>query len=95
MSDLLVTGEMTGFNTDVVKHGSLIRATHYSWTEPRNGIVAFAKKDFCRVLFFTGVATSASYYTIKASEVADGQWTILLSNDMTDVYLTNQRIQNL
>ena len=87
MSDLLVTSESNGFNTSVVKQGALIRATHCTWQAARNGIVAYAKKDFCRVLFLHSVNTAASYFTIKASEVADGQWTIMLTNDMEDVYL--------
>ena len=85
--ELILLNENTVFNPEVVKRHALIRAQHITWLEPRNGIVTFVGRDYARILFLTGVNTSASYYTIRASEVADGQWTIFLTNDMVDVFI--------
>ena len=84
---LLINGENAVFNSEVVKRCALIRAQHITWNEARNGIIAFVSPLFVRVIFLTGVNTSASYFMIKASEVSGGQWTIMLTNDMESVYV--------
>ena len=85
--DLIIKGENSTFNPEIVKRGGLIRAQHVTWCEPRNGLITLVGRDYARVLFLTGVNAAASYFTIRASEVAAGQWTILLTNDMIDAYI--------
>ena len=94
--EFVTTGEHPVFADEVIKKRGLIRATHVTWDEPRNGLIVYAGKEILRVLFLTGVNAAASYFLIKASDVAAGFWTILYSNDMEDVYLLrNSAASNL
>lgn len=83
----ITTDEHPVFADDVIKNRGLIRATYLTWESPRNGLIVYAGKEFLRVIFLTGVNTSASYFNIKASEVAAGQWDIRWSADMENVCL--------
>ena len=85
--ELVTTGERTVFADDVIKNRGLLRAKHFTWESPRNGLIVYAGKEFLRVIFLTGVNTSASYFNIKASEVAAGQWDIAYTADMENVCL--------
>ena len=83
--ELITTGERTVFADDVIKNRGLVRAKHLTWTEPRNGLIVYAGKEFLRVIFLTGVNTAASYFNIKAGEVAAGEWQILYTADMKEI----------
>ena len=83
--EFVTTGERTVFAEDVIKNRGLVRAKHMTWDEPRNGLIVYAGKEFLRVIFLTGVNTAASYFNIKASEVAAGEWQILYTADMKEI----------
>lgn len=88
MSELLITGESTIFNPEIVTQHALIRAKYHTWQDFRNGLVSFVQRDYVTVLFQTGVNASTSYFKIKASEVNAGLWQLVLTNDFETFYRT-------
>ena len=65
------------FDKASVHKGDLIRAKHVTWDEPRNGIVTAVSDNKLTVLFFCqDWGTSQNYFTILASEVETGKWTV-------------------
>lgn len=86
--EIITQGEQIQFSPEIAKRRGFIRAKHITWSEARNGLITFASPSLWQVLFLTGVNASASYYTIRASEVANGEWDIILSYDLKDIYET-------
>lgn len=70
------------FDKASVHKGDLIRAKHVTWDEPRNGIVTTVSDNKLTVLFLPGLGNVTNYFTILASEVAAGRWTVKWTTDM-------------
>ena len=74
------------FNPEIVRQHVLIRAKYHMRKNFRNGLVTFVQRDRLTCLFQMGVNASTSYYSAKASEVADGLWELIYTNDFQLVY---------
>lgn len=85
-NELIYQGERFEFAADVIKKRGFIRAKYWSWEGHRNGLIAFACKDFLNVLFLTGINQCATYFKIKAKEVQAGLWNIIYTNDLENFY---------
>lgn len=85
-NELIYQGERFEFAADVIKKRGFIRARYANWQEPRNGLIAFACKDFLNVLFLTGINQCATYFKIKAKEVQAGLWDITFTPDLEHFY---------
>lgn len=72
------------FDEASVHKGDLIRAK-YETDEPRNGIVTAVSDKKLTVLFLPGLGNVTNYFTILASEVAAGKWTIKWTTDMETI----------
>lgn len=70
------------FDKASVHKGDLIRAKHETWDEPRNGIVTTVSDNKLTVLFLPGLGNVTNYFTILASEVETGKWTVRWTTDM-------------
>jgi hypothetical protein len=70
------------FDKASVHKGDLIRAKHVTWDEPRNGIVTAVSDNKLTVLFLPGLGNVTNYFTILASEVETGKWTVRWTTDM-------------
>ena len=70
------------FDKASVHKGNLIRAKHVTWDEPRNGIVTTVSDNKLTVLFLPGLGNVTNYFTILASEVETGKWTVRWTTDM-------------
>lgn len=86
--EIVTKGEVVTFSPEIAQRRGFIRAKHITWPNFRNGLITFTSPILLQSLFLTGVNASASYYTIRASEVANGEWDIILSYDLKDVYET-------
>lgn len=86
MNELITTSEVPTFNLDIIKQSGFVVGKHKSWKYFRNGLVTFAEPRKLTVLFQTGAHASTSYFVVKASEVAAGDWDITYSNDMEEIY---------
>jgi len=73
------------FDKASVHKGDLIRAKHETWDEPRNGIVTAVSDDKLTVIFLPGLGNVTNYFTILASEVAAGKWTVRWTTDMETI----------
>lgn len=70
------------FDKASVHKGDLIRAKHVTWDEPRNGLVTTVSDNKLTVLFLPGLGNVTNYFTILASEVETGKWTVRWTTDM-------------
>ncbi len=82
MENFLIDENEKIFNLDEIKQRGLIRAQYHSWNEPRNGIVVAVSKKNLQILFLPLIRTSAQYFKIKSSEIVEGKWSIIYSNDL-------------
>lgn len=73
------------FDKASVHKGDLIRAKHETWDDPRNGIITAVSDDKLTVLFLPGLGNVTNYYTILASEVEAGKWTVRWTTDMETI----------
>lgn len=85
--EIVTTGERIEFSPEVIKKRGFLRAKYIGWDEPRNGLIVYAGREYLKVLFQTGINIATSFYVVKASEVAAGQWDLAYSNDLTEAYL--------
>ena len=76
----------TGFDTDAVRRGDMIRAKYKSWDAPCNGIVAYATPEKIRVLYLTTTGFVSNFYTIHLLDVLDGLWEIQWASDFENVH---------
>ena len=86
MENIIITGEYTKFNPEIVKRGSFIRAKTLGWENPRNGLITFADEKIIRAIFNTGIHVAMSYFLIKADEVAKGYWELTISGDLEEAF---------
>lgn len=82
---LLDKQETPLFTEGVITRGTLVRAWHYSWDGPRNGIVFAANEREVSVMFMPGVHSAYAYFIIKASEVANNDWTLTYTQDFETI----------
>ncbi len=75
----------TVFNTLKIQPQALMRARYHTWEEPRNGIVLAVDKYLISVLFLPLVDVATRLFTIKATEVAEGKWQLLWTEDFEDI----------
>ena len=73
------------FDEASVHKGDLIRAKHETWDESRNGIITAVSDKKLTVLFLPGLGNVTNYFTILASEVAAGRWTVKWTTDMETI----------
>lgn len=65
--------------------GYLLWGRHRSWNEGKAGIVTGVTKDTLFVQYYPGLRNVMNHFIIPVSEVADGQWEIRWSADMTEI----------
>nr|DAY82548.1 MAG TPA: protein of unknown function (DUF5026) [Caudoviricetes sp.] len=82
---LIVDKTAPAFDLTVIKKRDLVRAQYKTWDEPRNGIVACAAEDSLQVLYLPNIHSAACFFVIRAQEVKDGKWAILLTRDMKTI----------
>lgn len=87
MIPLVIAASVPQFDPAAVKARDLVRAQYKDWDEPRNGLVVRARPDELAAIFLPGTGMATSYFTIKADEVAAGDWTTLVTSpDLVDFY---------
>ena len=86
MDGMIIKRERDEFNKTLFRRGGFVRAKHFSWDAPRNGLVAYASAAYIKVLFLTGADTAASYFNLRVEEVVLGQWQLTVSPDLDTIY---------
>ena len=73
-------------NAEAIAKGDLIRAKYSAWSEERNGQVAAVTPDEIRVIWQPNIRNVTNFFTILASEINDGLWTLKWSPDLETVH---------
>lgn len=84
--ELIITSEAPAVNTEAIHKGDLIRAKYSAWNEARNGQVAAVTRDEIRVIWQPSIRNVTNYFSILASEIAEGRWTVTWSPDLETIY---------
>ncbi len=74
------------FDLTAIEKGWLVWCRHSSWDFDRKGIVTGIKKDVLIVQFYPKIGNVTNHTIIPVNEVADGQWEIRWSEDLTEVF---------
>lgn len=82
---LIIEASRPVFDSSEIKKGYLVYAMHRSWNEERCGIVTRVTEDKVTVQFTPGIGNVMNHFTIPATEVSGGQWTIRWSEDLTEI----------
>ncbi len=72
-------------NAEAIAKGDLIRAKYSAWSEERNGQVAAVTQTEIRVIWQPNIRNVTNFFTILASEINDGLWTLKWSPDLETV----------
>ena len=74
------------FDVSAVKKNDFIRARHKSWAKDDvvNGLVASVSEKEIIVAYLPEVRNVRSHFFIPVTEVVDGQWSIIISKDLTE-----------
>lgn len=74
------------FDTSSIKKGDLMYGKHQTWQEGKVGFVTAVTEEELTVQYHPGIANVTNHFFIPASEVADGQWELRWSADLSAVH---------
>lgn len=74
------------FDLAQISRGCLLWGRHSTWGEGRAGFVASATKERLIVQYHPGIGNVTNHFIIPVSEVADGQWEIRWSADLSEIH---------
>lgn len=82
---LVTEKHAVSYDLTQIGFGYLLWGKHRSWNEGKAGIVTGVTKDTLFVQYYPGLRNVMNHFVIPVSEVADGQWEIRWSADMTGI----------
>ena len=82
---LVVTREATVFDLEKIGVGDFVRARHRTWKEDINGIVVYICAERAEIVYLPKIHRATRYFTIRAQEVQNGEWSIVHSRDLESV----------
>lgn len=74
------------FDADAIKRGSLVHGKHQTWQEGKAGFVTAVTEEELTVQYHPGIGNVTNHFFIPASEVAEGQWELRWSDDLSEVH---------
>lgn len=74
------------FDLSVIGQGFLVYAKHYSWENGKAGFVSSATEKQLIVQYHPGIGNVTNHFIIPASEVANGEWEVRWSLDLSEVF---------
>ena len=83
--ELVIIENRPIFDTAQVERGDLIYARHRSDEKGRGGIITRVTAEKLTVQYHPGVGNVTNHFEIPISEVAEGQWEIRWSKDLTEI----------
>lgn len=84
--ELIVDSVAKVFDTGIIKRGCLVYGKHKTWQEGKAGFVTAVTEKEITVQYHPGIANVTNHFFVSASEVADGQWELRWSDDLSEVY---------
>ena len=82
---LIIQTSRPVFDASQVEKGCLLYAKHRSWDAGLGGFVTSVSEDRLVVQYHPGIGNVTNHFFIPAKEVADGQWEIRWSKDLTEI----------
>ncbi len=86
---LVIEKQRAVFDMSQIKRGYLLWGRHSTWNEGKAGFVTAATENQLIIQYYPGIGNVTNHFIIPVSEVADGQWEIRWSADMTDIWECN------
>lgn len=83
---LLKEEPAVAFDLTKISRGCLLWGMHFTWDEGRAGFVTSATKEQLIVQYHPGIGNVTNHFIVPVSEVADGQWKIRWSEDLSEVH---------
>ena len=74
------------FDASSIKKGNLVYGKHQTWQEGKAGFVTAVTEEELTVQYHPGIANVTNHFFIPASEVADGQWELRWSDDLSEIH---------
>ena len=74
------------FDARSIKKGNLVYGKHQTWQEGKAGFVTAVTEEELTVQYHPGIANVTNHFFIPASEVADGQWELRWSDDLSEIH---------
>lgn len=82
---LILTKESPEFDLAKIAVGDFVRARHRTWKDDINGIVVYVCAEKAQIVYLPKVHRATRYFTIRASEIQNGEWAIVHSRDLASV----------
>ena len=83
----LITEQPTSaFDLEQIKRGHLFWGKHRTWNEGEAGFVTSATEKQLIIQYHPRIGNVTNHFRVPISEVADGQWEIRWSADMSEVF---------
>lgn len=73
----------TVFDLTQIRRGHLVWGRHISWKEGRAGFVTSVTERELMVQYYPGIGNVTNHFRILVSEVAEGQWELRHSADLS------------
>lgn len=87
---LIVDATTPVIDTTQIETGDVVYAKHRSWPEGRTGLVTGIRNDKLVIQFHPAIGNVMNHFFIPAQEVADGEWEVRWSSDLTEIYEVTQ-----
>ena len=78
------------FNLETISPGTMVYAKHKSWDQPKSGIVTKAAEEEIRVQYVPVIGTVTNYFSVRAGEVKNKEWTLAWSDDFVTIHRTEE-----
>lgn len=82
---LIIEKPTAAFDTTQIKRGYLLWGRHSTWNEGKAGFVTSATESELIVQYYPGIGNVTNHFVIPVSEVAEDQWEIRWSSDMSEI----------
>ncbi|MCM1104901.1 MAG: DUF5026 domain-containing protein [Clostridium sp.] len=88
---LIMSNPAVSYDLTQIRRGDLIWGRHRTWNEGKAGFVTAATEDCIIIQYCASIRNVTNHFAIPVAEVADGQWEIRWSADMTEIqeYIIN------
>ena len=85
MMPLVITKEAPAFDLAQIGTGDFVRARHRTWKDDINGIVVYIDTETAQIVYLPKVHRATRYFTIRASEIQNGEWAMMHSRDLQTI----------
>ena len=82
---LILIEQRPAFDPASIAPGYALYGKHKTWSDGKTGIVTAVTDSQMVVLFHPGIGNVVNHFFVYADEVADGEWELRWSKDLSEV----------